>query len=238
MNTWMKSMAAAIALTGLAFSVQQAQAGCGVPDAKGMKPTGWFDDGRAGFVKTQFESGGSLLRTGLFGPFNASGITGLWQFEFTVTSASSKILPASALPPIGALADSGFVQWHDDGTEIMNSGRAPASGSFCLGVWKQTGVYTYELNHWALSWIPGYSPGATTSWSQTPDGTDGALAFAGPTNIQETVTLSREDAKSYTGQFTLTQYNPASDPHAPTFDTSGGVLLVIKGTISATRVTP
>ena len=35
----------------------------------------------------------------------------------------------------------GFVTWHNDGTELTNSGREPLTGSFCI-------------NHYALSWDP------------------------------------------------------------------------------------
>lgn len=34
---------------------------------------------------------------------------------------------SSGLLKSGYLVDAGFVAWHDDGTELMNSGRAPAS---------------------------------------------------------------------------------------------------------------
>ncbi len=246
MKTWMKSMIAVAAFAGLALSMQQAQAGCGISGFAGMKPMAYFNDGRAGLMPVADFGDGPFNIGGPFndrGPFNTAGITGLWKFEFIVTTATSSIVPQNQLPPPGAMADSGFVTWHDDGTELMNSGRAPVTGSFCEGVWKQTGSQTYKLNHWALSWVPGYSPGGTSSWSQTENDTgtpDAAFAFLGPTNIQETVTLSK-DGQSYSGTFVLTQYvakDTSPNPPLPTFDTSGGVLLTITGTVSATRVTP
>ena len=105
-------------------------------------------------------------------------IVGFWKFE--MLAKNSPGLPDNF--PV----DHGFSQWHSDGTEIMNSSRAPVTGSFCLGVWKKTGR-TYTLNHFALSW--------------NPDST-----FLGPANIREEVTLS-EDGKSFSGTFSLTQYN-------------------------------
>src|SRR5574337_544298 len=55
--------------------------------------------------------------------------------------------------PDGTVIDFGFAQWHSDGTEILNSGtRPPATGNFCLGVWKKTGGSAYKLNHFGLSW--------------------------------------------------------------------------------------
>src|ERR1043165_1576809 len=65
-------------------------------------------------------------------------IVGLWSVTLTAGGGSF---------------DWGYQVWHDDGTEIMNSGsRAPATENFCLGVWAQTGPFTYKLNHFALSY--------------------------------------------------------------------------------------
>ena len=69
---------------------------------------------------------------------NQPAIVGLWKFAFTATT------------PFSGPFDAGYVQWHSDGTELMNSGRAPTTGSFCMGVWKQTGRSTYKLNHFAF----------------------------------------------------------------------------------------
>ena len=96
--------------------------------------------------------------------------------------------------PDGTVLDVGYAQWHSDGTEIMNSSRPPATGSFCLGVWAKTGPSTYKLNHFAISW--------------NPDGT-----IQGPAQIQETLTVSA-DRNSYTGTFTLVQYNQAGAEQA------------------------
>jgi hypothetical protein len=83
--------------------------------------------------------------------------------------------------------DSAFVQWHSDGTEIMNSKRPPASSSFCLGVWKKVAPSKYALNHYAISWNP-----------------DGSML--GVTSIRESVTLAK-DGNHYSGSFTITQYD-------------------------------
>ncbi len=58
-----------------------------------------------------------------------ASIVGLWQVTFT-----SKDTPGI---PDGTVVDAGFATWHADGTEIMNSGRPPITGNFCMGVWKQ-----------------------------------------------------------------------------------------------------
>lgn len=136
-----------------------------------------------------------------------AAIVGLWKFAFTATN-----------PPLGPF-DAGYVQWHSDGTELMNSGRAPTTGSFCMGVWKQIGHSTFQLNHFGLSWAfdagnPGTGPGT------------GGADFVGPANIRETVTVDHS-GNSYQGTFTLVQYEP------------DGVTVVatITGTVTATRIT-
>jgi len=88
--------------------------------------------------------------------------------------------------PDGTVLDAGYSQWHSDGTEIMNSSRAPDTQSFCLGVWKKTGHARYKLNHFAISWANGN--------------------LLGPANIREDVTLSH-DGNSFTGTFTVDQYD-------------------------------
>jgi hypothetical protein len=128
-------------------------------------------------------------------------ITGLWQFTFTSKN--------NVGIPDGAQLDAGFVSWHADGTEIMNSGRAPMTSNFCLGVFRHTSVYGYKLNHYALSW--------------DPTGT----VFVGPTNIREQLQLGR-GSNTYTGSVTITQF--AQDGTT--------VLANLTGTVSAKRLTP
>jgi hypothetical protein len=128
-----------------------------------------------------------------------AGIVGLWKFKF-VSKGSSGI-------PDGAVIDEGYVTWHRDGTEIMNSGRPPITSSFCMGVWKQTKGGTYRLNHFALSW-----------------NSDGTI-FIGPANIREEVVLDRS-GNNYSGTFTIDQ-----------FDTNEHVVAHISGTVTAQRIT-
>jgi hypothetical protein len=106
-------------------------------------------------------------------------IVGFWRVDL--------ISEGNAGIPDGTVLDAGFTQWHSDGTEILNSSRAPATQSFCLGVWERTGHSTYKLNHFPLSW--------------NPDET-----LLGPANIREEVTVS-PDRRSYVGTFTLDQYD-------------------------------
>jgi len=106
-------------------------------------------------------------------------IVGFWRVDL-ISEGNSGI-------PDGTVLDAGFTQWHSDGTEILNSSRAPATQSFCLGVWEKTGTSKYKLNHFGISW--------------NPDET-----LLGPANIREEITLS-PDRNSYAGTFTLDQYN-------------------------------
>jgi hypothetical protein len=127
-------------------------------------------------------------------------ITGLYQF--TVTAKGSDGIPD------GTMLDHGFVTWHADGTEIMNSSRAPMTQSFCMGAWARTGTHTYVLNHYAMSWD------------------DAGKVFVGPANIREKIRLA-EDGNSYSGSFSLKQY--AAD--------GVKVLMHVQGTVAATRIT-
>jgi len=125
-------------------------------------------------------------------------IVGLWQVTF-VTKNNPGI-------PDGTVVDAGYVTWHSDGTELMNSGRPPLTGSVCMGVWKRTGPSHYKLNHVALSW----------------DGTGQNLV--GPASIKEEVTVDRSGDR-YTGRFTIDQ-----------FDTSGNLLAHIAGELTGVRI--
>ena len=128
-------------------------------------------------------------------------ITGLYRFTFTAIGDQGI--------PDGTVLDQGFTTWHADGTEIMNSGRAPITQSFCMGVWTRTGPQTYRLNHWALSWD---STGTT---------------FIGPTNIREYIRLDNSQ-NGYSGRFTLTQY--ATDGKTQ--------LAQLQGNVTGMRVVP
>ena len=136
-------------------------------------------------------------------------IVGFWKVTFTAEGNKDG-------PPDGAPIDSGFVQWHSDGTEIMNSGRPPQNGDFCLGVWEKTGRSRYKLNHFAL----GNVIDPTNPTVIGPPG--------GPTQIVEDIILSR-DGNHYTGMFTLDAYDTPAN---------GNKLLAhIVGVITATRIT-
>jgi len=126
-------------------------------------------------------------------------IVGLWKFTF-VSEGNAGI-------PDGTVLDAGYATWHADGTEIMNSGRAPMTGSFCMGVWKATEHSTYKLNHFALSWDPT------------------GQQLIGPANIREEIRLGHRKT-SYSGTFTLDQ-----------FDVNGNVLVHLGGNVKGQRIT-
>jgi hypothetical protein len=128
-------------------------------------------------------------------------ITGLWQFTFTAKG--------NVGIPDGTQLDAGFVTWNADGTEIMNSGRAPPTSNFCMGAFRHTSVHGYRLNHYALAW--------------DPTGT----VFVGPANIREQLQLDR-GGNTYSGTFSLTQ-----------FGTDGSTVLAhFTGVVAASRLTP
>lgn len=173
--------------------------------AKPSKPASWYT-----------QSGTAHLRNAAFDTDdpdhddNAPSIVGMWHVVFTATTLNGQ--PAGP----GMVVDNSLVVWHQDKTEIMNSGRPPQDGNFCMGVWEKTGTLTYKLNHFA--WAGNnYVPG------QTPEGVVGAPI--GPVQYKESVRLD-PDGKHYTGTFTLQQY-----------DTTGGIAITFTGNLKATRVT-
>jgi hypothetical protein len=211
MHIMFRTITAALGVGVLwAVSVTQASAGCDYPQQKAA-PSPWQQEqpgqGQARFIRT------ALVTVSNEEPDDAP-IVGMWKVAFTAKGNTNGI-------PDGAPIDKGYVQWHSDGTELLNSFRAPTTGQFCMGVWKRTGPSTYKLNHFALGWV--FNPGAPV----TGPGTGGAT-FAGTTNIREVVTLDRS-GNSYRGTFTITSY------------TTDGNLVVpptpIVGIVTGTRVT-
>ena len=165
----------AIVLLGIAF-VPGATAQCAFP--------GW---NKAGAIEPRTWGGAGALRPGSFllaatQGSSGGGIVGFWKVKF-VSEGNPGI-------PDGTVLDNGFAQWHDDGTEIMNSSRIPATGNFCLGVWQKNGS-SYDLNHYGLSYDP-------------------AGNFVGPARIQEHVTVNGK-ADQYEGTFTIDQYDPSGN---------------------------
>ena len=193
-------------LFGVVFA-STASAGCANVPAKPEQQPSWL-------VQAAYRPGTFVLASDDDGP----SIVGLWQFTFVAKGNGNNTPPFN--PPDGAILDAGYVQWHSDGTELMNSGRDPATGSFCMGVWKSTGRFKYKLNHVALSWD---ATGQSCPPSQQPGATG---CFQGPGNIREEITLDHS-GDHYTGRFTLDQY-----------DSTGTMLLFeLTGTIAADRIT-
>jgi hypothetical protein len=109
-----------------------------------------------------------------------SDIVGMWEIELV-----AKNIPNT--PPEGIVIDHVYTQWHSDGTEIMNSSRPPATGNFCLGVWRKSGPATYSLTHRVLSF--------------NPDGTP-----EGPGSLHEVIVLERS-GNTFSGTFTFDQFD-------------------------------
>ena len=105
-------------------------------------------------------------------------VVGFWYVKFT-----------SDTP--GVFSDWGYSQYHSDGTEILNSGTG--ARKFCTGVWKKTGPFKYEVNHFAIGYTYGESP-----------------TFIGIVNIRETITVN-SDHNSFAGTFTLGIYDASGN---------------------------
>jgi len=190
-------------LLGATFTAT-ASAGCG--DLPGKPSPSIRQDQPFRFVAAAYQPG--VFMTAGYGD---ESIVGLWQFSFTAKGNGS------AGPPDGTPIDAGYVSWHSDGTELMNSGRDPSTSSFCMGVWKRVGYTEYKLNHWALSWVPASS-------TCTPlAGNSGCLL--GAANIQEDIIVD-QTGNNYSGTFTIDQY-----------DQKGNTLAHVAGTVLGKRIT-
>ena len=64
-------------------------------------------------------------------------IVGMWHAVFTAHAMNGSPIPDTPI-------DNALLIFNSDGTEVMNSGRPPQDGNFCLGVWEQTGKSTYS----------------------------------------------------------------------------------------------
>ena len=172
----------AMALASAAALAPAAWAGCGGVDVV-KQPAAW--------QTTPAAQANPLLQKA---DFAAPPIVGLWSVNFFAG---------------GHLIDFGYQVWHSDGTEILNSGgRAPATENFCMGVWTQTALNKYALNHFALSY----------------DATTGKLNAK--VNITETVSVN-QTGDFFAGPFTLTVHDPKT----------GAVLQTVSGTIQGKRLT-
>jgi hypothetical protein len=154
-----------------------------------------------GFVKVSDQGSG----WGWAPPIQRAPIVGLWAFKY-ISMGNFGTLGIKD----GTILDGGNTLWYADGNENTVSGvRDPETGDVCLGVWKRTGEWTYELNHIGLSWDPTtHLPG-------------------GPAFIKQHVTLGT-DGNSYTGTFAISQL----DPDGKTLSTPAPIV----GNIVATRV--
>ena len=156
-----------------------------------LLPQAWQEQGMSQFGTA------SLLRVDAI----LDPIVGFWQVTLT---AKGNLPPG---PPDGVVLDKGFSQWHSDGTEILNSSRAPVTQSFCLGVWKKVGTSRYKLNHFPISWDPNSN-------------------LVGVANLREEVTLSL-DGKSFAGTFTLDQYDSAGNKLVHLVGTVNGTRITV-----------
>ncbi len=213
-----RKCALVLALGSLAsVSAGTAMAGCGLYDpavlpAQRVTP---MQEG-ARLIAAVYHPGSEwLIPVGHETSVPNSGIVGLWNVSFV-----SDGVPPNPVPE-GVTTDFGTVQWHDDGTELMISGgRPPSTGDVCMGVWEQTGPFTYKLKHLALAWVSSDTPPSMGGPGPSP------AQFLGPAIISEVVTLNKS-RDSYQGPFTIDQYNADESQ----------LLVHISGTVRGTRVT-
>jgi hypothetical protein len=170
-----------------------ALAQCGLPN-KPIKPANWHS--QTGSPQMMLVGDGAVT----------APIVGMWHAVFTAHAMNGSPIPDTPI-------DNALLIFNSDGTEVMNSGRPPQDGNFCLGVWEQTGKSTYIVNH-----IP---------WAAN-DTTNAPTGIGNPTagdQLLEAITLS-PDGKSYSGSFKLDAYN-----------TSGQLVVSFTGVLTASRIT-
>ncbi len=197
-SKWWLAAVGGLALT--VMTVPNALAKCGAP-AKTAHPAAWDVLSQPAQLTTaafeeNYHPGGEPM----------DPIVGMWHVTFTAEGNKEG-------PPDNTPIDNTLVVWHADKTEIMNSGRPPQDGNFCLGVWEPLGGCKYKLNH--IAWLS----------NDTTNAPEGIGLPQGPTQFAQEITLSA-DGKSYTGTFTLTAYN-----------TSFKAVQTIVGVVKGTRVT-
>ncbi|MDR3773128.1 MAG: hypothetical protein P4L26_07255 [Terracidiphilus sp.] len=193
-------------LFGTAF-VSNAGAQCGSSPLLHAAPASWRlmdpSPGKAHFAAASYPLG---FKTVSDNDADDEPVVGMWHVLFTAKGNGGG-------PPDGTPIDNALVVLHGDKTELMNSGRPPQDGNFCMGVWEKTGPSRYVVNH--ITW------GANDT-ANAPAGIGNPI---GPTQIRETIVLS-PDGKHFVGTFTL-------DAH----DTSGNLTAHIVGQVTGTRVT-
>jgi hypothetical protein len=196
---YLRFVSAIAVLAFFSMTAPNALAQCGLPN-KVVKPASWLPQSGTQHGRLQLIDDDKD---------NGASIVGMWHVVFTGATVNSGPYPVSQQP-----VDNAIVVWHRDGTEIMNSNRPAQDGNFCLGVWARTGERKYHLNH--IPWQGNDPSGGPAGIGQPQAGVQ----------LTEDVTLS-QDGNSYTGSFTLVQY-----------DSAGNVGVTITGSIQATRITP
>lgn len=116
---------------------------------------------------------GAGEQTGRKSQDDSKSIVGLWHVNYTDST--------------GAPFMETFDMWHSDGTEWEAANGAPVYGNNCMGVWKQVGPRTIQLNH--------------IGWNFNADGSS-----AGYTTLTETNTVSRK-GDTYSGTFDMKFYD-------------------------------
>jgi hypothetical protein len=182
-------------------------AGCG--DTSNLQPPFVFTNSvqvsNRQAVLQRASSAAKALAEGGSATINTATIVGMWNIQF-LSLGNTTHNPSI---PDGAQIDFGYTQWHSDGTELMNSGgHTPVTGNWCMGTWVRSGYFSYELNHWALSY----------------DATSQVLTTK--VNILQQVTLD-PSGNEFTGTFTITVFNA----------TTGVQVDRLTGTLAGQRVT-
>lgn len=86
--------------------------------------------------------------------------------------------------PDGSVFFDSLEQWHSDGTEFELANGYPQLGNVCLGVWKQIGPRTVQLNHIGWDFKEDGSPDGTFTLTGTAKVTQQGKHWEGPYDVK------------------------------------------------------
>jgi hypothetical protein len=165
-----RSAATALAVIGMVLAGASTALACGPDHQSGAKGQRVVRD--LPFFARPNTQAQAINQSGPANGDNGS-IVGLWHVNYTDST--------------GQPFYESFKMWNADRTEFETANVAPATGNFCVGVWKQAGPRTVQLNH--------------IGWVFNPDGSS-----AGYFTLTETNRVSHE-GNTYQGVFDFKGYD-------------------------------
>ena len=171
MKSFLLSTSGKLALTGVALGAlfpAISRAECGLSTM--VRPTAAWPEVKLPQALAQSSAVSSIMREPASGEVASAAaqhptIVGLWRVTFVSG---------------GQTVDEGFDQWNTGGTEILNDTPPPATGNVCLGVWTQTGGFSYKLKHPSWTFDASGNLNGTVIIREQPVVAPNGNSFQGP----------------------------------------------------------